>query len=1138
VGNLLEFRILGPLEVRVDGVHVHIGGPRQRALLALLLCNANHVVARDRLVEDLLGGLPPESARRMLQVQISRLRKTLDPRGDQLRLVARSPGYLLRVEEDELDLHVFERRVADGRRSLERADPVQASAMLSEAESLWRGTPVADLEFEPFVRFELQRLQELRLVALEDRVEADLALGRHAALCPELEALIAEHPLRERLRGQLMLALYRAGRQADALATYRAGRELLVGELAIEPSRALRQLERAILQQDDALEPSRTRRPLGPATLLLDESEAIPTGARTPDRAPPARHRGRGRNALVAVGIVTVLAGLWVAARLGPSARRINPPRGNVLALVARSDGTILARVPLQATPTDLAAGLGSVWVAEASKGLVVRVDMSRRRISATIPVGRRPTRIATAAGQVWVLDPVDRTVSRIDPATNAVVQTIAVQGDGNDLAVSEKALWVADPSERALLWIDPRTGRVRRVDRLGTDTRGLAVSRNAVWVANGDAGTVTRVDARTGAIAGSVHVGQSAAALAVTPTGVWVLDPLDGTLSRIDPGRGTVAATVRVVGKPTGLMQLRGSDWVTDERGMLLRIDPRRAAVTQTIRIGEEFRAVAAAGGMWIAAGMQAPGHRGGTLTSIASTYLIDSIDPAAGTSTDLPPPQFFGLTNDGLVTLNHVGGSRGAKLVPDLAQALPAPRDRGRIYTFQLRPGIRYSSGALVKPSDFTHSFERLFELGSSGAARFQAITGAGACERAPRGCDLSRGIIADDHQGTLTFRLTRADPDFLYKLTLAYAVALPSSVPNREARSPLPATGPYEIVRYDPGQEAVLARNPRFRQWSAAAQPDGYPDRIVLRLGLNASQGTNAVAIGRADLLASIGGIEGQGRSFLEHHRRQVQINRAATTDFLFLNVRARPFNDVRVRRALNLALDRRRLVNYFGGPAAATPTCQLLPPQIPGYRRYCPYTGRPAAHGRWRSPNLARANRLVAASGTRGMPVSVWDTHVPAPLRDEGRVTVAALRELGYRASLHLLPDSTFFSYTNDSRSRAQIIDGGWSADYPTADDFISRLKCASFVPDDSPATSDPSGFCDTAFDRQADHAASLQRTNTAAAAALWGRLDRQLTDRAILLPTVTPNETDFISRRVHNYQYNPVWGVLLDQLWVR
>ena len=201
MGNRLEFRILGPLEVRRDGAPVHIGGPRQRALLALLLCNANRVVSRERLVDELTGDQRADSPERMLQVQISRLRKALGNEGHEPRLIARPPGYVLRVEQGELDLQEFERLAADGRRALERGEPQEAAAKLREAESLWRGRPLADLEFEPFARLEGQRLEELRLVAVEERVDAELTLGRHSALCPELDVLVEEHPLRERLRG-------------------------------------------------------------------------------------------------------------------------------------------------------------------------------------------------------------------------------------------------------------------------------------------------------------------------------------------------------------------------------------------------------------------------------------------------------------------------------------------------------------------------------------------------------------------------------------------------------------------------------------------------------------------------------------------------------------------------------------------------------------------------------------------------------------------------------------------------------------------------------------------------------------------------------------------------------------------------
>jgi DNA-binding SARP family transcriptional activator len=242
-GARLEFGILGPLEVRVDGVPVRIGGPRQRALLAQLLCNANRTVSRERLIDELLSDQPADTAEHTLRVQISRLRKALAVDSDEPRLIARAPGYLLRIEAGELDLDRFDQRVVDGRQALEHGDCERAAVLLRGAEALWRGRPLADLEFEPFAQFEVQRLEELRLIVAEQRIEAELALGRHAELCPELEVLVAEHPLRERLRGQLMLALYRSGRQADALEVYRVGRALLVDELGLEPGPQLRRLE-------------------------------------------------------------------------------------------------------------------------------------------------------------------------------------------------------------------------------------------------------------------------------------------------------------------------------------------------------------------------------------------------------------------------------------------------------------------------------------------------------------------------------------------------------------------------------------------------------------------------------------------------------------------------------------------------------------------------------------------------------------------------------------------------------------------------------------------------------------------------------------------------------------------------------
>jgi DNA-binding SARP family transcriptional activator len=242
----VEYRILGPLEVVAADDPLPLGGPKQRSLLALLLLHANEVVSTDELIDRLWGARPPATAPKIVQVQVWRLRKALG--GDEL--ATRPPGYVLRVREGELDLARFERLVSEAR----GAEPEAAAAKLREALSLWRGAPLADLAYESFASAEVARLEELRLVALEEQIEADLALGRHAELVPELEALAAEHPLRERLRGQLMLALYRSGRQAEALDAYRRARQLLLEDLGLDPSPPLQELERAILAQDPSLD--------------------------------------------------------------------------------------------------------------------------------------------------------------------------------------------------------------------------------------------------------------------------------------------------------------------------------------------------------------------------------------------------------------------------------------------------------------------------------------------------------------------------------------------------------------------------------------------------------------------------------------------------------------------------------------------------------------------------------------------------------------------------------------------------------------------------------------------------------------------------------------------------------------------
>ena len=289
----MNFRLLGPLEVWDEGVEVSLGGPKPRALLAVLLLHNNEVVPADQLIDELWGEDSPEGAAGALRVNVSRLRKALPPD----TLTTRSPGYVIRVDPDDLDLHRFEHLVEEARDLRARGLAADAADRLREALSLWRGPALADFAYESFAQAAIARLEEIRLAAVELRIDAELALGRHDELVGELEALVAEQPLRERLRGYLMTALYRSGRQAEALSAYRDARRALVEQLGIEPGIELQELERAILRHEPALnlpatEPAKVREAEERSILVAIEHEAR-IDAQLAVAEPLARHPPR-----------------------------------------------------------------------------------------------------------------------------------------------------------------------------------------------------------------------------------------------------------------------------------------------------------------------------------------------------------------------------------------------------------------------------------------------------------------------------------------------------------------------------------------------------------------------------------------------------------------------------------------------------------------------------------------------------------------------------------------------------------------------------------------------------------------------------------------------------------------------------
>jgi DNA-binding SARP family transcriptional activator len=535
----MDFRILGPLEVEADAQVLPIGSRQPRALLTILLLDANRVVSRDRLMEALWGDEPPERATNALQVYVSQLRKAL---GADV-IVTQPRGYLVHVADGELDLERFESLVAESR----PLEPAAAAArLLREALSLWRGEPLADLADVPYVEGERRRLEELRLGALEARVEADLALGRHAELVPELESLVREHWLRERLRGQLMLALYRCGRQADALEVYRSGRRLLDEELGLQPDDELQRLERAILNHDPSL-----------------ESPLVP-GVRRPS----------------------------VAQRRRASSRTEAPVPPDSVAVIDPQRSRVMGHVLVGRRPVAVAIGHGSVWVANADDGTVSRIHPDRREVIRTIGIGAPAIDLAVATDAVWVANGSDGTVSRIDPSADAVVETIDLRGSSEliwnptyAVDANDDSVWIA-AGPHHVLRIDPTTNEPSAIIDVGHVPVGVALGQEAVWVVT-TAERALRIEPHTNTPTAEVPIGYPVA-LTAGKQAVWVSDSR-GQVWRINPDTGTVTQTTPVGRGLVGLCATDGAVFAADNTdGTVVQIDPQDGRVVGPVPVGQ----------------------------------------------------------------------------------------------------------------------------------------------------------------------------------------------------------------------------------------------------------------------------------------------------------------------------------------------------------------------------------------------------------------------------------------------------------------------------------------------------------------------------------------------------------------------
>jgi DNA-binding SARP family transcriptional activator/streptogramin lyase len=607
----MEFRILGPLEVEADGRIVKLGGSKQRGVLALLLLNANKAVSRDRLIDEVWGDEPPDTAATALQGHISQLRKTLGADA----IVTQAPGYLIRLADGELDLDRFEGAVARAR----AAAAPEAADTLKEALALWRGPALADLDL-PFAHEERTSLEEQRLAALERRIDADLELGRNAELLSELERLVQQHPLREHLRGQLMLALYRSGRQADALDVYRSGRRALAEQLGLEPGEELRRLERGILEQDPALgAPAATaamppRVPSGTVTFLFTDIESSTRLVQELGdgygelleqhhrlvRDALGRHGGeeidtqgdafffafrRARDAVQgavdaqrSLTEATWPAGATVRIRMGihtgePGIAQTGY-HGLDVVRAARISGAAHGGQTLVSSATRDLVGSALEDVTFADLGEHRLKDLERPEhifevaapglqadfppletssVARVMTIGGREDELAAAAGAALATE--ERRVRRfrrswVIAAAGAVLLAAAIVGAVLALTSgSSDATVTVAPNSVAV--IDHDSGKVVGDVAIGGRPVSVAIGEGAVWVTNADDGTVTRIDPKTYEVVKTIGLGADVNYVVVGFGSVWVAGGNDETLFRIDPESNAIEGKVQFHADP-----------------------------------------------------------------------------------------------------------------------------------------------------------------------------------------------------------------------------------------------------------------------------------------------------------------------------------------------------------------------------------------------------------------------------------------------------------------------------------------------------------------------------------------------------------------------------------------------------------
>jgi len=527
---------------------------------------------------------------------------------------------------------------------------------------------------------------------------------------------------------------------------------------------------------------------------------------------------------------------------------------------------------------------------------------------------------------------------------------------------------------------------------------------------------------------------------------------------------------------------------------------------------------------------------HKGGDLKLLATT-AGGTIDPQINYT--LQYWQLYRAVYDGLMSFKAVAGQPSFEVTPDLATADPVVTNGGKTYTFTLRKGITFSNGHVLDTADVVASYQRIFKVSSPTAGSFyNGIIGATACLKTPKTCTLTGGVVPDAAKNTITINLTAPDPEFLFKVSVPHAAITPVGTPTTDAGTkPLPSSGPYMITAYNPGGngQLVMKRNPHFVQWSAVAQPAGYPDTITESFGQTVDNEVTQIENGQADWLFDpppTGRLNELGTKYAS----QIHVNTLTAMYYLPMNGNIPPFNNLKARQAVNWAIDRNAVVKLYGGTNLAAPVCTVLPPGFPGHVDSCLYTK--GGGTTWTAPDLAKAKQLVQQSGTAGQAVTVVVGNDPVGA-SIGEYVQSVLNSIGYKAKVQKLSGNIQFTYIQNTKNKVQISLSQWYQDYPAAADFLDVLfSCASFHPG-SDSSVNISGYCDKPNEALLASALKTEQTKGLdAALPIWAKVDQHVMADAVTAPLFTPKLVDLTAKRVGNYTFSKQFYLLLDQLWVK